>query len=167
MPNEAKKKLVTELKEKFARAKAFFFLDYKGINANKVSKLRTELSKSDAEIEVAKNTLIKIALGDKLKEVLIGPTAILFAFKDPIEALKPVHKLIKEIELPKLKIGFLGEKLLTASDILQLATLPGKEVLQARLVSQLMSPIYRFYGSLRANEQKLVFVLKAVTDKRV
>jgi len=166
MPTEKKQNIINDLKDKFRRAKAVFFVDYKGINASKISALRTEVRENDGEIEIAKNTLVNNAAGENISNKLTGPTAIIFAFSDPIAALKPAYKLFKEIQLPTFKIGILDGRLISDKEMLELATIPSCEILAAKLVGQLKSPIYRLHNALISNQNKLVLTLSAIASQK-
>jgi len=157
MPTEKKQNIINDLKDKFRRAKAVFFVDYKGINASKISALRTEVRENDGEIEIAKNTLVNIAAGENISNKLTGPTAIIF---------KPAYKLFKEIQLPTFKIGILDGRLISDKEMLELATIPSCEILAAKLVGQLKSPIYRLHNALISNQNKLVLTLSAIASQK-
>ena len=64
--------------------------------------------------------------------------------------------------MPKIKLGFWEKELISAEKVMQLASLPGLNELQAKLVGILNSPINRLVLTLNGNLQKLVFVLKGV-----
>jgi len=176
MPSQKNINKVTELKEKFARARAIAFTDYRGLSVAQVQNLKIKLREFDAELTVAKNSLTGIALkkanykdGDELKATMSGPTATLFCFGDEVGPIKAVFDYSKENalsagkeELPKFKAGFLGKDFLNSGKLKELAQLPGKNELQAKLVATINGPIYGIVNVMAGNLRKLVYVLKAV-----
>jgi large subunit ribosomal protein L10 len=153
--------------------------DYRGLTHQQLEQLKRALKKVEAEFLVVKNTLLGIALEvkdpkvqsfkdakDKLKEELKNPTAVLFAFGDELAAVKELAKSIKNIQLPKIKIGLFSGKLTTASDFTRLASLPDRQVLLAILAMRLKSPLYGLHYALSWNLQRLVIALNSVKNKK-
>jgi len=159
--------IVEELKDKFARAKGLVVANYHGISVPQMQELKKDLKKIDAEFSIAKNTLIKLATkGTSLlkEETLTGPTAILFSYKEPIEAIKKLADFIKKYNLPKIKIGILDNEVLTSERVIEISKIPGKQELYAKVVSSLNSPIYGLVATLSGNLRNLVYVLTAIKD---
>ena len=50
---------ISELSDRFARAKATFVVDFNGMDVEQVTNLRKGLRKIDAEMKVVRNTLAK------------------------------------------------------------------------------------------------------------
>ncbi len=170
MPSKRNIQTVSNLKDKLLRSKSIVLADYKGLNVGQTNELKSELKKSGAEFQVAKNTLLKIAFKEvKLvspDEVLVGATAILFCYEDEIAPIKALYEFFKKNELPKIKVGFLGKDPLTAEQVKSLAQLPDKLTLQAQVISRLKSPISGFVYVLKANLSKLVYVLEAIRKNK-
>lgn len=166
MKKQQKIKIVEELKEKLAKAKSLVLTDYRGLTHQQLEQIKKGLKTVGAEFLVTKNTLLKISLTGniptKLNDFLTGPTAVLLSYEDEIAPLSPLSKFIKNFGLPKIKIGIIGDKDYTAEEILKLAALPSKEILQATLVTRLKSPIYGLHYALNYNLTKLAFVLKNI-----
>lgn len=167
---EKKEKIVAELSEKVQKAKAMVFANYQGMTHKQIEELKKALSKTDAELAVTKNTLLKIALENgKLKMengALEAPTATLFAYSDAILPLKELAKTIKSLKLPVIKFGIFEGKVLSVDEVLKLSTLPSREVLLAQLVGGLKSPIFGLHRSLNWNLQKLVLTLNAISKTK-
>lgn len=170
MPSKRNIQTVSNLKDKLLRSKSIVLADYKGLNVGQTNELKSELKKSGAEFQVAKNTLLKIAFKEvKLvspDEVLVGATAILFCYEDEIAPIKALYEFFKKNELPKIKVGFLGKDPLTAEQVKSLAQLPDKLTLQAQVINRLKSPISGFVYVLKANLSKLVYVLEAIRKNK-
>jgi len=165
-----KEQTVAVLKEKLSRAKAVVLADQSGLSVTKLSELKKKLKGVDAELLVAKNTLLKIATNETghsvADEILQGPTATLFAYGDEISPLKELTTFAKENEKPALKAGFLGTTLLSVERLNQLAKLPGKDVLRGKVVGSLYSPLYGIVGVLNGNLRNLVYALNAIKEQK-
>ena len=147
-----------------------FLAEYIGMSVAQTTKLRRELRNVDVEFNVVKNTLLKIAaVGTKaeaLTDRFTGPNAIVCIKKDPTAAAKVIAGLSKEMPNLKLKAGYLGNQVITAEEILQLATLPTKEVLLGKLVGLLNSLPQKLVWVLSGNMSKLVMTLNAIKMKK-
>jgi large subunit ribosomal protein L10 len=160
---------VTDLTDKVSRAKSIMLVEYQGIKHKQFEELRRNLKKSNAEFVVAKNRLLKKALGDKAKKIeslLEQPNASLFAYEDEVAPLKELVKFFKAVGFGKIKGGILGTQILTDTEVTRLATLPTREVLLGNLARQLNAPIQGFHYALNWNLNKLVWALNAVKEKK-
>ena len=166
--------LAAELKDKFAKAKVAIFADYKGLKASQADDLRRQLRGHNVEVKVLKNNVARLfakdgALGTEGKEVMdrvVGPTLIAFAYGDPAAAAKVIHKFSKDNEALKLKESMMGLKRIDATGVEELASLPSKEVLVAKLLGTMNAPITNFVGVLAAMPRSLVTVLSAIEKKK-
>jgi large subunit ribosomal protein L10 len=166
--------LATELKDKFDKAQVAIFADYKGLTATQADDLRRVLRAQKVEVKVLKNNVARIvtkegALGDEAKAVMdgvVGPTMVAFAYGDPAAAAKVIHKFAQENEALKLKESLMGRKRIDASGVEELAKLPSKEVLVAKMLGTLNAPITNFVGVLAAVPRSLVTVLAAIEKKK-
>lgn len=170
MKKELKIKTIESLKEKLAKAKSFVLADYRGLTHHQLEEMKKAVKEVGAEFIVTKNTLLKLSLPSSiiqnLSSSLAGPTATLFSYQDEIAPLPILAKFIKNFGLPKIKIGVLGEKVLSSEEITRLASLPSKEVLVAQLIGQLKSPFYGLHRVLSWNTSKLVLILGSSKEKR-
>lgn len=166
MERKKKEKVVEELKAKLANLNAMFLAEYSGTNMTQMTKLRRELRNVDVEFNVIKNTLLKIASGgtkaEALQDKFSGPNAIVCINKDPSAAAKVLSGLAKDIPNLKLKAGFLGNRVITAEEILKLATIPSKEVLVGRFLGLLQGMPQRLLYVLSGNMNKLMMTLNAI-----
>jgi len=168
-PNKLKKqKIVAEIAEKAAKAKAIVFTNYQGLTHHQLEGFKKEIKKADAQFEVTKNTLLKLALQQKDKGSMIndkefeGQTGTLFLHGDIVAPLKALAKMIKDLQKPEIKFGLLEGKLLSADEVKKLATLPSREQLITQLVGLMKSPIFGLHRSLNWNIQRLVLTLNAI-----
>ncbi len=169
-----KTELAASLKDKFARAKVAMFADYKGITASQADDLRRALRVHETEVKVLKNNIARLvmkdgAMGEDAKVLLestVGPTLVAFAYGDPAAAAKVFNKFAQDNEAFKLKDGLMGQKRLGALEVEELAKLPSKPVLLAKLLGTMNAPITNFVGVLAAVPRGLVTVLSAIEKKK-
>ncbi len=157
---------IGEIKARFDKMTAAVFLDFKGMTVEHVTKLRAEFRKAGVEYKVVKNTLVKHAIkgtyGDKLDKVLVGMTGVAWSYEDPSVAAKIVKAYRKEDEKLQIKAGLIEGTVLDAKGVEdQLATMPGKDELRAKLLATLQAPLQQFVALLQAPAQNLVYVLAA------
>lgn len=155
---EEKQKIVNELAEKIKSSQSGVLVDYKGITVIEDTKLRKDLRNAGVEYSVIKNSLISKAcdtLGyEKLKEVLIGMTALALSNEDPVAPAKILNEFSKKNSNFVIKAGFVEGEVLDADGIKELAAIPSKEEL-----------IGKFMGSLQSSLYKFAYALKAIIDK--
>jgi len=166
--------LATELKDKFSKANVAIFADYKGVQATKADELRRALRATKTEVKVLKNNVARLLtkdgqMGDGAKAVmddLVGPTLVAFAYGDPAAAAKVISKFAKDNEALKIKESLLGQVRIDAAAIEELASLPSREVLIAKMLGTMNAPITNFVGVLAALPRSLVQVLAAIEKKK-
>ena len=170
MERQKKEQLVEELGAKLKGLNYMFLTEYSGMSVAQLTKLRRELRGVDVEFSVVKNTLLKIASegtkAEALKDRFFGPNAIICINKDPSSAAKVIAGLTKEMPNLKLKAGYLGDRVISAEEILKLATLPTREVLIAQLLGLLQGVPQRFVSVLAGNLNKLMWTLNAIKTKK-
>ena len=163
--------IVTELSEKFGKAKAVVFTNYQGITHKQLEGFKKAIKPLQAEYVVAKNSLLTRALEEnKIKlskeQTLDGQTGTLFLYDDVMSPLKALAKIIKELNLPSVKFGIMEKDFMTGEQVLKLSALPAKEVLLANLVAGLKSPIFGLHRALSWNLQKFVLALNAIAKAK-
>jgi large subunit ribosomal protein L10 len=169
MDRQAKDATIGEIKARFDKMTAAVFLDYKGMTVEHVTKLRAEFRKAGVEYKVVKNTLVRHALkgapfSQKLDDVLVGMTGIAWSYEDPSAAAKVVKAFKKDPagENLQIKAGLIEGAVLDAKGVEdQLATMPGKNELRAKLLATLQAPLQQFVALLQAPAQNFVYVLSA------
>jgi large subunit ribosomal protein L10 len=160
---------VGEIKARFDKMTAAVFVDFKGMTVEHVTKLRAEFRKAGVDYRVVKNTLVKHALKDapykqKLDDALAGMTGIAWSYEDPSAAAKVVKAFRKEPAGEKLQIkaGLIEGSLLDAKSVEeQLASMPGKNELRAKLLATMQAPLQSFVALLAAPAQNFVYLLSA------
>ncbi|MFB3910377.1 MAG: 50S ribosomal protein L10 [Candidatus Eisenbacteria bacterium] len=151
-------------------AKAVYLSDFTGLTVEKVSLLRRQMRKADVHVEVAKNTLLRLAMSksgyDMLLPHLHGPTAILLPMKEEIAPAKILDDFIKEHKLPAVKLACIDGKLYAEEEVKQLAKLPSREILLGQFLRVLQGPLTQFVGVLNAPLRDLANVLDQVSKKK-
>lgn len=172
------------IRKSFDTASATVLVDFRGVNVELITNLRTRFRAAGVEYKVVKNNVVRKALeGSELADNaelgahLIGPTAIAWSFEDPSAAAKIIKNFRKEftdILQPKdgqgkllVKCGLLEGKLLDGKRVEnELASLPSKDEIRASLLAQLMAPMQNLVGQINAPAQNLALVLDAYRRKQ-
>ena len=147
-----KKEEVSALAAKMKEAKLVLLTDYRGINVEDVTNLRTELRNAKAEYKVIKNNITRRALAEcgieGLQEQLTGPTAVIMSNEDYLEPAKAIYKFSKDNDFYKIKGGVIEGKVMTAEEIITLAKLPSRETLLSMLAGALLGNISKLAVAL-------------------
>lgn len=170
MNRTEKTELIERLKAELGETQAVFVTDYKGLSVAEISQLRGGLKVVGGKYQVVKNTLLKRAVegtpATGLEPLLQGPTAIAMALKDPVALAKVLVDFAKKNEKLVIQGGVLGVQILSFQDIRDLATMPGRGVLLARLLGCMNAPVANFVGVCAAIMRQLLYVLKAIEEKK-
>lgn len=165
MPTQKKVDTVAELSEVLGRSTLTILTDYRGLSVADLQNLRTQLRPLNAEVRVAKNTLTRLAARQNemqaLEQALVGPMAIVTAFEDPVQPAKVVSDFARASRILQIKAAMLEGQLIGAEQVEALASLPSREVLVAKVVGGLSSPLYGIVGVLAAPMRSLMYVLQA------
>lgn len=166
MSREKKAQIIDEVAESFKKSRVGVLVDYRGLAAAEMGTLRRKLKEAGVEYRVVKNTMSRQAaqkLGrNDLAGLFQGPVAIAFGYGDEAQVPRLLDEHIR-ITRSRLTIkgGFLGERPLTAADVVTLATLPSREVLIARVMGGLQSPIAALVSVLSSPIRGFAVVLQA------
>ncbi len=155
---EQKQQAVKELAEKLRAGKAGVLVNYQGITVEADTQLRKEFRAAGVEYMVMKNTLVGRACDEaglsELKEQLQGMTAIAICTEDPLAPAKIAKKFADKLNSFTVKAGYIDGAVIDAAKVNELADIPSKEILLARLLGSLTGPL-----------QSLAFALQSVVDK--
>lgn len=139
---------VAEIKEKLEKAQAVVLAKYQGLTVEEDTLLRKNLREAGVEYKVYKNTLVTLAakeLGiEGVAEYLEGPVSIAFGYDDVTAPARILNDFAKDHKALELKAGIVDGELYDSAKIQQLATIPSKEVLIAKLLGSIKSPISSF-----------------------
>ena len=169
MDLQSKKAAVEDLSTKFGASTASFFVSYQGSSCESLEELRQKLRVSDAKLSIVKNTLTKRSLAEaqteKLATALTGPTAVVFSGEDPAAAAKAVDAFAKDSDFVSVKAGILEGEVISSEKVAELAKLPSKEELLAKLLSLFNAPAIKLLQTISAPGAQLVRTLGAVKAK--
>lgn len=165
-----KQETIDFIKDRFGRMVSAVLVNYQGLDVESVTALRDELRAAQVEYKVVKNTLTKLAVKDndwasELDSALVGMTAIAWSFEEPGAAAKVFKEFQKNNESLQIKAGVIDGKVIDGQTVVnQLATMPGKNELRAKLLATFQAPAQQFLQQLNAPAQNLVYLLKAKGD---
>ena len=150
MPNakvlSEKQAMVEALAARIQNASAGVFVDYKGITVSEDTALRTEMRKDNVNYTVVKNTLTRKAL-EKLgmegfDAILNGTTSLATAENDPIAPFRILSDYSKKLnDRFNIKAAFMEGKVLSEAEIAEMAQLPSKDALYAKVLGTMIAPI--------------------------
>jgi large subunit ribosomal protein L10 len=167
---QKKEEILQGLVDKFGRSHSVVFADYRGLDVASISELRRELRKGDAEMKVAKKTLIGLAAKDTVGEldssVMEGPVLATFSYEDPLSGIQILYKFSKKNENIKLLGGIVDGKMVGPEVIQKYAKLPSKEELLAKFIGSINSPLSGFVGIGNSLVSGIVRALSAYKDSK-
>ena len=156
---ELKQAKVAEIKEKLEKAQAVILADYQGLTVEEDTQLRKTLRDNGLEYKVYKNTLVTLAVKDLgiegIEGYLEGPVAIAFGYEDATAPARVLYDFAKDHKKLELKAGIVEGEVFDTEKVNQLATIPSKEVLIAKLL-----------GSIKAPLSNLAYLLSAIKDQK-
>jgi large subunit ribosomal protein L10 len=161
--------IVEDVKLRLANSPFLIIVEYGGMNVDHFAELRTRLSGAGASITVVKNTFLRRSIKDaglpELDAHLTGQTAFVVGEKDICASAKIIKTFASEFEKPKIRAGILDNSILETAQVLALADLPSKEVLQAQLLGLLLMPATKLVRTLNEPGASLARVLAAIAEK--
>lgn len=164
-----KQAIVNELTSVVGGSGFLLIAEYRGMSAEQLNGLRASLRRAGARLLVAKNRLVRQVVRtrgwDNIAPLLRGQTAMVTG-TDLVATVKILKQFGAEGRTPAVKGGVMGSMYLDAEQVVRLAELPSREVLLGQLVGTVAAPLTRLTGVLRQKVASLVYVLRAVHDKR-
>jgi len=170
MLKEKKRQLIDRLTDDLSRSDIVIATNYRGLSTKQMSELRQTLAKAGAEYHVVKNTLTCIAADragkKRMVDIIDGPVALAFSSGNAVSLAKALNQYIKSTESPlKIVGGLLGERILVPEEVINLASLPSREVLISQLMAWLQAPISGLAAVLNSPLQGLIAVLQGRKEK--
>jgi large subunit ribosomal protein L10 len=170
LKREEKEQVVQVLHGELEKSQAVFVTDYMGLNVERITKLRRDIAGAGGSYQVVKNTLLRRASEGTpvagIEQFFVGPTAVAIARSDAVAVAKALVNFARDNEKLEIQGGILGSRSMSPADIQELAKMPPKEVLLARMLGSLNAPVSNFVGVLAAIISQLVYVLKAIENKK-
>ncbi|HZU11473.1 MAG TPA: 50S ribosomal protein L10 [Chloroflexota bacterium] len=170
MPTAEKAQTIDELAQLLQDSQGAVILDYRGLNVKDISALRNELRQQDVEFHVAKNTLLRIAAERAnvtiAPDQLTGPTAVAFGMQSEVAPAKLLTDFVRRNRAVSIKGGVVSGRPMTAEQIGQVAELPSREELFAKLLGALQAPMAQTLGVLQAPAREIAGLAQALAEKR-
>ncbi len=155
---EQKKQVVADLAEAIRNSPSGVLVNYQGIKVDDDTKMRRALREAGVKYVVMKNSLTGRACEEvgygEMKAHLTGMTAIAISGEDPIAPAKIIKEYTSKIASFQILAGYLDGAVIDANTVMELADIPSKEVLLAKFLGSIQSPI-----------TGLAYALQAIVDK--
>ena len=166
---EQKQAMVSEVAAKLQGAQAVIVAEYRGLNVERITQLRSKARKSGVYLRVLKNTLARRAVKgtpfEKLSDQMVGPLMYGIS-QDPVAGAKVLSEFAKENELFVIKAGAMPNTVMSSQDIKALAQLPSREELLSKLLGTMQAPVAKLVRTMNEVPSKFVRTLAAYRDSK-
>ena len=166
---EQKQAMVSEVAAKLQGAQSVIVAEYRGLNVERVTQLRSKARKSGVWLRVLKNTLARRAVQgtpfEKLSDQMVGPLMYGIS-QDPVAGAKVLSEFAKENELFVIKAGAMPNAVMSAQDIKALSQLPSREELLSKLLGTMQAPVAKLVRTMNEVPSKFVRTLAAYRDSK-
>jgi large subunit ribosomal protein L10 len=171
MPTQVKAEKIEALTEKLSRASIVVLVQTQGMSVKDMNDLRTKMRAAKLELQVTKNTLLRIAsernnMTELDKNIFNGQTTVAFGYDDEVAAAKAVNDYIQSSRVAVLKSAILGGRALSAEQVEGVAKIAGgKNQAKAQVVGTIQGPLSTAYSLLTAPLRDLCYVLQARAEQ--
>lgn len=166
-----KEQLVSEMSKKIEDSKTVILINFIGLKVKEIQDLKKKLKEKGIGFQIIKNSLLKIALknaGVEVSNVLLDqPIAIVWGSDDEVDPAKLTVEFGKTAEKLEIVGGLMNQEFVSIDVIKQLASLPGRNELYAKLVGSLNAPMSRLVNALQGNLRSLVYILKQYQESKI
>ncbi|HKM28150.1 MAG TPA: 50S ribosomal protein L10 [Anaerovoracaceae bacterium] len=151
---QVKQVVIDEIKNKLENAQSAVVIDYMGITVAQADAMRKKLRENNVDYTVYKNSLVKRAIEGTefagLADVLAGPSAIAISTEDATAPARVLNEVIKEYKKMEFKAGVVEGQLFDKAGIEQIASIPGREILIAKFMGSIQSPVSKAVRTFQA-----------------
>jgi len=166
---EQKQAMVSEVATTLQGAQSLIVAEYRGLNVERITQLRSKARNSGVWLRVLKNTLARRAVKgtpfEKLADKMVGPLMYGIS-QDPVAGAKVLSEFAKENEQFVIRAGAMPNAVMSAQDIKALAQLPSREELLAKLLGTMQAPMTKLVRTLNEVPGKFVRTLAAYRDQK-
>ena len=165
-----KQELVSRYQEGLAQAPHAFLVSFKGIKVGEVTELRNRIRQTGGSYEVVKNTLALLAIKDmpldQVRDAFTGPVAVAYSNDDAVGLAKALTDFARTVPAISFRGGVVEGRAVAAEQIEEIAKLPSREELIAKLLFLLQSPITRLARTLAAVPREFVVVIDQIAKQK-
>ncbi len=173
MKKAQKTSAVSDLHEKFSKARLVVITECEGVSVNQMTPLRRQLRGTQAEWKVVKNSLaVRAAEGTPLVGVASlfkGQVAVVIGYDDPVVPAKLLRNFIRNEKCDEKILwrgGVMEGKMLEPAQLIAAADLPSKEVLLSMVLSAMQGPLQGLVNVLQGVIREFLAVLVAIQAKK-
>ena len=158
------------LKGEFAAASNLIVVQYKGLTVERDTELRRKIRESGSKYRVVKNRLANIAadqtLPEQLRAAFDGPTAVAYNGTDPVLLAKTLSDYAKANPVFEFKAGMVDGRVVDVASLSEIAAIPSREELLAKLLYLLGSGAQRIAVGVNAVTRNLAVALNQAVEER-
>ena len=165
-----KEQELQDLASAFKSADTAILVDYRGLDVPAVTELRRQIRNVKGSYKVVKNTLAKRASKgtsfEVLEKMFEGTTAVAYTGNDAVALAKTLTAFMKNAPTLQIKAAVVQGRAIKPAEVTDLASLPGKPELYAKLLYVLQAPMQQFVSVLAATPRNFVTVLNEAAKKK-
>lgn len=170
MLRSEKEQMISELNDKFSRAKAVVVAEFTKLDVSTVNRLRKKLREGKVEWKVLKNTLARRAAKgtsvEKVSDDFVGPVAAAISYDDVVAPAKILAEFVKDLESIKIRSAVVQGQKIDQAGVAALAKMPGLDELRATILRMINQPATMLVRTIKEPAGALARVIKAKSEKQ-